>query len=109
MFDLAGESWVQQAYLKASNTGAGDEVGFALALAADGRTLVTGADNEDSAATGRDGAQTDATAGMDSGAAYVFTEQGVAWRQAHYVKAPNTAAATRSAGPWRCPAMRARS
>ena len=77
-------------YFKASNTQANDA--FArCSLAADGRTLAVGANDEDSAATGIDGDQTDNSAAI-AGAAYVFAEAGGVWTQQAYVKASNTAA-----------------
>lgn len=81
--------WSQQAYIKASNTGAGD--GFGSSLALDGDTLVVGAGSEGSAATGIDGDQTDNSAAR-SGAAYVFTRDVASdWSQQAYIKASNTA------------------
>jgi len=38
-----GANWAQQAYLKASNTGAGDRFGNAVAISADGNTLAVAA------------------------------------------------------------------
>ncbi len=61
-------AWSQSAYLKASNTDAGDEFGSAIAIA--GTALVVGASLEDSSATGVDGDQTDNTS-IDSGAVYI--------------------------------------
>ena len=52
--DAAGV-WSQQAYIKASNTDAGDEFGGSIALSGD--TLAVSAIQEDSAATGIDGDQ----------------------------------------------------
>jgi hypothetical protein len=66
-----GTEWTQGAYVKAENTDPGDEFGSALALSGDGRMLVVGAHQEDSAARGINGNQADNTAD-DSGAAYVF-------------------------------------
>ena len=63
--------WSQQAYVKASNTEAGDRFGI---VAVDGDTLVVGAIEEHSAATGINGNQTDNGA-PDSGAVYVFLKQ----------------------------------
>jgi len=77
------------AYLKASNTGAGDEFGISIALSADGSTLAVGAIHEDSAATGIGGSQADNSA-SDSGAVYVFTRSGTTWSQQAYLKASNT-------------------
>jgi hypothetical protein len=61
----------QQAYVKASNTGANDLFGRAVALSADGNTLAVGAIWEDSAATGVGGNQNDNTA-VNAGAVHVF-------------------------------------
>jgi hypothetical protein len=89
VFTRSGGVWSQQAYLKASNTGAGDVFGWAVSLSGD--TLVVGADGEASNATGVDGDQADNSA-IDSGAAYVFTRSGTTWSQQAYLKASNTEA-----------------
>ena len=82
-------SWRQEAYLKASNTGPGDQFGFAVAISDDGDTLAVSANLEDSAATGVDGDQRDDSM-ENSGAVYVFRRGGDGWRQEAYVKASNT-------------------
>ena len=65
-------NYAQQAYVKASNTGGGDQFGvLSVALSGDGSTLVVGAFNESSNATGINGNQADNSA-TDSGAVYVF-------------------------------------
>ena len=87
VFTRTGTTWSQQAYLKASNTGAGDSFGFSVSLS--GNTLVVGAYREASNATGIDGNQTDNSA-TESGAVYVFTRTGTTWAQQAYVKASNT-------------------
>jgi len=87
IFVRDGDTWVQQAYLKASNTDAGD--GFGVSLALDGDTLVVGAYAEDSAATGINGNQADNSA-ANAGAAYVFVRSGSTWSQQAYLKASNT-------------------
>ncbi len=91
VFGYDGAAWTQRAYLKASNTGPGDELGAAasLALSRDGRTLAVGAFFEDSGATGVGGTETDDSVG-DSGAVYVFTEAFGGWSQQAYLKASNT-------------------
>jgi hypothetical protein len=83
-----GTGWVQQAYLKASNTGANDQFGNAAALSADGNTLAVSAMFEDSGAAGINGNQADNSV-QDSGAVYVFTRTGNAWTQQAYIKASN--------------------
>jgi len=88
---LAGSSWSQQAYVKASNTDANDYFGYSLAISSDGSTLAVGARNESSRATGIDGNQVDDSA-INAGAAYVFTRAGSSWAQQAYVKASNTEA-----------------
>ena len=89
VFTRTGEIWSQQAYLKASNTGANDVFGNHVAV--DGDTLVVGAPFEDSAARGINGDQADNSA-PDSGAAYIFTRTGGVWSQQAYLKASNTGA-----------------
>ena len=91
VFTRSGVVWTQQAYVKASNTAVGDAFGFAVALSSDGNTLAVGASNEDSAATGVNGNQTDNTA-ANAGAVYIFARSGVIWSQQAYVKASNTRA-----------------
>jgi hypothetical protein len=79
--------WTQDAYVKASNTGAFDSFGCSVALSANGTTLAVGARYEDSAATGLDGdgANDDA---RDAGAAYVFHRSSAGlWAQQAYLKA----------------------
>jgi len=87
VFTRSGSTWSQQAYLKASNTGASDDFGWSVAISGD--TLVVGAHREDSSATGVDGNQADNNA-LNSGAAYVFTRSGSTWSQQAYLKASNT-------------------
>lgn len=87
VFVRSGTTWTQQAYLKASNTGAGDEFGSAVAIAGD--TIVVGADAEDSNAIGVNGNAADNSA-TDSGASYVFVRSGTTWNQQAYLKASNT-------------------
>jgi FG-GAP repeat protein len=89
VFVRNGGEWVQQAYLKASNTRAGDQFGSSLALSNDGNTLAVGAVGEPSSATGVNGNQADASM-PGAGAVYVFTRTGAAWSQQAYVKASNT-------------------
>jgi trimeric autotransporter adhesin len=91
IFTKSGGSWSQQAYLKASNSEAGDLFGAASSLSGDGQTLAVGAYGEDSNATGIDGDQTDNST-THSGAVYVFTRVGSSWTQQAYVKASNTGA-----------------
>ena len=81
--------WAQQAYVKASNTDAGDQFGYSVTLSADGNTMAVGAYFEDSAATGVNGNQGDNSM-ENSGAVYVFTRSGSVWTQQAYVKASNT-------------------
>ncbi len=97
VFTRSGTTWVQQAYLKASNTDAGDQFGHGVALSADGSTLAVGADSERSAARGVDGDQTSDSV-IWAGAAYVFTRSGETWTQQAYLKASNTGASNDSLG-----------
>ena len=91
VFVRTGTTWTQQAYLKASNTGAGDGFGYSVALSGD--TLAVGAPGEASAATGVNpsGGQPDNSASK-AGAVYVFARTGTTWTQQAYVKASNEGA-----------------
>lgn len=87
VFVRTGETWTQQAYLKASNAGLGDGFGYSVAISGD--TIVVGSINEDSAATGVNGNQANNSA-LGAGAAYVFVRSGATWSQQAYLKASNT-------------------
>ena len=78
VFTRQGGVWTQQAFLKASNTGTGDQFGTAVATSGD--TIVVGAPGENSNSTGVNGHQANEDAG-DSGAAYVFTRTAGTWSQ----------------------------
>jgi hypothetical protein len=87
VFVRSGTTWTQQAYLKASNTDAFDFYGRSVAISGD--TIVVGALNESSNATGVNGNQSDNSAGR-AGAAYVYVRSGATWTQQAYLKASNT-------------------
>ena len=87
VFVRIGTNWLQQAYLKPSNPNAFDTFGVSVAISGD--TIVIGAIEEDSNATGvnGDGNNNGRTA---AGAAYVFVRTGTTWSQQAYLKASNT-------------------
>ena len=89
VFIKNGTNWAQEAYIKASNTNAGDRFGYKISLSSDGNTLAVGAQRESSNATGINGNETDNSA-VAAGAAYVFTRTGSTWTQQAYIKASNT-------------------
>lgn len=81
-FARTGVNWLPGADLKAPNAGADDEFGAAAAISGD--LLIVGAPNEDSPATGVNGAQNDGS--NNSGAAYVFARNGALWPFEAYLK-----------------------
>ncbi len=85
-YPIVVDPLVENAYVKASNTGAGDQFGAGVAIFGD--TLVVGAPKEDSDATGVNGDEANDNA-PDSGAAYVFTRTNGVWTQQAYLKASN--------------------
>ncbi|WP_407333932.1 hypothetical protein [Enterovibrio sp. 27052020O] len=92
LFEKSGTTWSQVAYVKASNTGAGDGFGDSVALSGDGSTLAVGAMDEDNDATGviTDNSETtDTGTAFSSGAVYLFKNTS-GWSQIAYVKASNT-------------------
>jgi hypothetical protein len=84
-----GDSWTQQAYVKASNPGLNSHFGSSVALSRDGNTMAVAAHWEASAATGINGNQKDDSI-PQAGAAYIFTRTGTTWTQQAYIKASNT-------------------
>jgi FG-GAP repeat len=86
VFTRSGLTWSEQAYLKASNTGAGDAFGYSVAVS--GETIVVGAYLEDSSTTGVGSVPNEMAS--DSGAAYVFVRSAGIWSQQAYLKASNT-------------------
>jgi len=86
VFVRSGTTWSQEAYLKASNPGP-DIFGEAVGVAGD--TIVIGASNERSNATGVNGNQSN-NSSVGAGAAYVFVRSGTTWSQEAYLKASNT-------------------
>jgi hypothetical protein len=83
VFRRSGSSWTQEAFIKASNTGAGDAFGSAIAISAD--TLVVGAAQEDGINN----------ATQDAGAVYVFVRSGGLWSQQALLRPAGAAAGDR--------------
>jgi trimeric autotransporter adhesin len=87
---LTSTSWTSLR-LKASNAGASDGFGRAVAISADGATIAVGAPAEDSNAQGVGGNQANNTA-TDSGAVYVYRRSGASWVLEGYLKSSNSEA-----------------
>lgn len=83
VFVRSGGMWVQEAYLKAANAGAGD--GFGWSVAVDGNTIVVGALGEDGSGNQVNPAVDELA--IDAGAVYVFGRVGGVWSQQAYLKA----------------------
>ena len=90
LYRFDGQSWGQEAYVKASNTGDEDGFGMTVALSADGNTLAVGAAGEDSSAIGINGDAGGLFHSAGSGAVYRYRYDGGAWGQQVYIKASNT-------------------
>lgn len=83
VFRYAGGAWTQEAYLKSSNSDAGDEFGSAVAIS--GGIIAVAAQSERSNANGVGGNQSDNSA-PSAGAAYVFRRTSAGWVQEAYLK-----------------------
>jgi len=95
VFTRSGGVWSQQAYLKPSGVGTTQvEDWFGASVAISGDTIVIGAPNEDSSATGVNNTPNELASG--AGAAYVFTRSGGVWTQQAYLK-PAAVGATQAA------------
>ena len=90
-FTLDEETWSQQAYIKASNSGHEDSFGSRLALSGDGATLAVGAQLEDSNSTGINGNEENDDA-QQAGVVYLFARSDDSWLQRAYIKGSNTEA-----------------
>lgn len=89
VFTFNGDTWTEQAYLKPTNPGPGDNFGFLIELSADGNTMAVSAHFESSSSTGINGDQNDDGI-PQAGAVYIFTRSGNNWSQQAYLKASNT-------------------
>lgn len=90
VFRRVAGSWMQEAYVKASNTRLDfARFGISLAISSDGNRLAVGACDERSNATGINGDQMDSSL-PNAGAVYVFRRTSGTWSQEAYVKASNT-------------------
>lgn len=77
--------WSQQAYLKPANVGSTQAAdNFGISVAVSGDTAVVGANLEDSASLGVNGAANESA--TDAGAAYVFARAAGVWSQQAYLK-----------------------
>lgn len=83
-------TWRFEHYIKASNTGAGDEFGLQVALSGDGTTLAVGASLEDTAGTGSNPSSNESAS--DAGAVYVYRQRGSTWTFETFLKSPNAGA-----------------
>ena len=83
----AANSWTQQAYLKASNAGAGDQFGSAVSISSNGNVVAIGAFHEDGSVADDGSPNNDHDGGEETGAAYVFARNGASWSQQSYLKA----------------------
>ncbi|MFN3454356.1 MAG: FG-GAP repeat protein, partial [Pseudobdellovibrio sp.] len=89
LYQEIGGNWMQQAFIKAENTEAGDNFGSSIDLGSN--TLVVSSIKEDSNQTvitnGPTGSSNNAA--MDSGAVYVYQFDGKVWAQEAYIKPSN--------------------
>jgi hypothetical protein len=93
VFTRAVGTWTQQAYLKASNSEAGDSLGVIVSISDDGNTLAVGMLDEDCKAKGVNPSMpcdNDVKDDLSTGAAFVFVRNGTQWAQQAFLKASNT-------------------
>jgi hypothetical protein len=91
LFTRGASGWVQQAYIKPSNTMNQMSFGYSLSLSADGDVLAVGATGEMSSSKGINQNQNSCDA-LGSGAVYIFNRSGTGWSQKAYIKASDSAA-----------------
>ncbi len=85
-----GNTWFQEAYIKAANNNANDFFGYSTSLSGD--LLSVGAYQEDSNQTTiTNGATASAdNSNTSSGAVYIYKRNGISWTQEAYIKAANS-------------------
>jgi hypothetical protein len=90
VYTRSGNSWTQEAYIKASNSDNNDEFGTSLSLSEN--TLAVGAANEASNTTTIINGTTSSAdnSSNHSGAVYIYKRSGSAWSQEAYIKAVNS-------------------
>ena len=96
IYTRSGESWNQQAWLKASNPGKLDSFGYSVSLSVDGNILAVSAPSESSRSSLIDpepDMSNNDIAG--NGAVYVFKRTANQWRQKTYVKPDSSDEGTR--------------
>lgn len=84
VFVRTGTTWSQQAYVKASNSGANDLFGYSVGMSADGNTMSVA--SYDEAGSGRFVNAIPDNLRGGTGAVYVFRRTGTTWRQTDYLK-----------------------
>jgi len=87
VFTRTGGTWSQQAYVKATNSEAGDLFGYSVGLSADGGVMAVSSYDEDGSSRQINGIPDNRRGG--SGAVYVFGRQAGTWSQQAYLKAAN--------------------
>ena len=89
VYKRTGNTWVQQAYIKASNADRDDRFGSGIAL--DGDTLAVYASKEDSNQTtiNNSASASSNNSNFESGAVYIYKRTGTSWAQEAYIKAAN--------------------
>ena len=81
-------TWIQQAYIKASNTDGSDEFGWSISLSGNGMFLAVGARHERGSSVGINGLES-SNGTFRSGAVYFFELNNGNWSQRAYVKPSN--------------------
>ena len=90
VFARAGGKWSQQAYVKASNTDAGDQFGWSVTLSDDGNTMAVGAPTESSNAQGRQRRPGRQLGGQRGCGLCLHAAPASTWSQQSYLKGAQT-------------------
>lgn len=89
VFTHNGNTWTQDAYIKASNAEETDKFGHRVKVSADGSRLAVSSIIEGSASRGINGDETD-NSKLNTGAVYVYGLEAGSWKKISYVKPSNT-------------------
>lgn len=90
IYKRTGTNWAQEAYIKASNTEAGDNFGWHLALSGDTLAVAAIKEDSDQASITNGATASSNNLASDSGAVYVYKRTGATWAQESFIKASNS-------------------
>ncbi|MCM2350015.1 MAG: fibronectin type III domain-containing protein [Bacteriovoracaceae bacterium] len=89
IYKRTGSNWAQEAYIKASNNGPGDNFGYSVSISGDTLAVASIYESSNQTTITNDTTASANNSNMDSGAVYIYKRTGSNWVQESYIKASN--------------------